>query len=274
LAERNPNKMKLKNSQTMTQSEPIWEGVYNSFYEVPVEGPGFDGEIWIANSLKKIAVLRDEAEKNAPLPPTSNYREALLPLLAGLVYQENKGLRILDFGGGIGFTYFQTIYGLPSAENVEYDIFEVENVCQTGTDFFGADQDRPHFHSELPLAENGLFDIVHSGSALHYVEDWTKGIAQLCGLSQKYLLLVDVPAGNIPTFVTAQNYYGSKIPVRFFNVKELLSVIDSFGYTLIFKSVYNPIILGVEQDLPMQNFEEKYRLKRACNLLFKRSSNE
>ena len=70
----------------MAYNGPIWEGIYHSFSVVPIEGPGFDGETWIGNSLKKIATLRDEAEKNAPLPLTSNYREALLPFLAGLVY--------------------------------------------------------------------------------------------------------------------------------------------------------------------------------------------
>jgi hypothetical protein len=32
---------------------PIWEGVYESFQEVPATGPGFRGEAWIRNSLKK-----------------------------------------------------------------------------------------------------------------------------------------------------------------------------------------------------------------------------
>jgi len=258
----------------MPYDGPIWEGVYHSFSEVPVVGDGFDGEKWIDSSLRKITALRDEAEKNAPLPPTSNYREALLPLLAALAYNEQSSVKILDFGGGIGFTYYQTIYALPSIENVKYEIVERENVCQAGREFFRKASDKPFFHSELPKIEDGLFDIVHSGSAIHYVENWTQLIAQLCGLSRKYLLLVDVPAGNIPTFVTTQNYHRSKIPVRFFNIQELLFAVNSFGYELIYNSVYEPIILGVEQNLPMQNFEEKYRLKRACNLLFKRSSNE
>lgn len=257
----------------MVDSGHIWEGVYRSFSEVPIEGSGFDGETWIGNSLKKITALRDEVEKNVPLPPTSNYREALLPLLTSLIYNENRGVRILDFGGGIGFTFYQTIYGLPRAENVEYHIVERESVCQAGKQFFGTTYNKLFFHSQFPQKERA-FDIVHSGSALQYIEDWEQLISQLCVLSRKYVLLVDVPAGNIPTFVTAQHYHGSKIPARFFNIQELLFAVGTFGYELIYNSAYEPIILGVEQNLPMQNFEEKYRLKRACNLLFKRSDNE
>jgi putative methyltransferase (TIGR04325 family) len=255
----------------MSYDGPIWEGVYHSFSEVPVVGAGFDGEKWINSSLKKIVALRDEVEKNAPLSPTSNYREALLPLLAGLVYNECPGVKILDFGGGIGFTYYQTVYGLPQTGELEYHIVERESACQAGRQFFGTTNNNLFFHSQLPQAESA-FDIVHSGSALQYIENWKQLISQLCALSRRYLLLVDIPAGNIPTFVAAQNYYGAKIPTNFFNITEFLSVVRSCGYDLIFNSVYQPTILGVEQHLPMQNYEEKYQLKHACNLLFVKSN--
>lgn len=259
----------------MAYDGPIWEGVYHSFSEVPAEGPGFDGEIWISNSQKRIAALREETERNPLLPPASNYRGVLLPLLAALVYNTGKGLRlrILDFGGGVGFTYYQTMWGLPRTQGVEYHIVERESVCKAGREFFGATHSDLLFLTELPQTE-GMFDIVHLGSAIHYVEDWKQLLSRLCALSRQYLLLVDIPAGNIPTFATAQHYHGSKIPVWFFNIEELLSAVGSCGYELIFKSVYESTVLGMEQNLPMQNFEEKYRLKQACNFLFKRSGNE
>lgn len=256
----------------MAYEGPIWEGVYRSFSDVPVVGHGYDGEMWINKSVKKIDAVLEEIKENAPLPPASNYRESLLPLLAALVYNES-GVHILDFGGGMGFAYYQTICGLTRTEGVEYHIVERESVCKAGTELFRTKQQQPLFFTELPQTE-GVYDIVHLGSVIHYIEEWKQLLSQLCALSRKYLLLVDVPAGNIPTFVTAQHYYGSKIPAWFFNIEEILHTVRSFGYELSFKSVLQPTILGVEQSLPMQNFEEKYRLKQACNLLFKRSGNE
>jgi putative methyltransferase (TIGR04325 family) len=256
----------------MAYNGPIWEGVYHSFNEVPVEGSGHDGEIWSRRSLKQIEAVFEEAGGSSPLPPTSNYRESLLPLLTSLVYNKN-GVRILDFGGGIGFAYYQTIYGLTRNKGIEYHIVERESVCKAGTDFFKTKQPRPLFFTELSQTE-GPYDIIHLGSVIHYVEDWKQLLSQLCLLSRRYLLLVDVPAGNIPTFVTVQHYYGAKIPAWFFNIEEILRAIKSFGCDLIFKSVYQSTILGVEQDLPMHNFEHKYQLKRTCNLLAKKSGKE
>lgn len=37
---------------------------------------------------------------------------------------------------------------------------------------------------------------------------------------------------------------------------------------MVFKSAYKPTIRGVEQNLPMQNFDQEYRLEQGCNLLF------
>jgi hypothetical protein len=54
----------------------------------------------------------------------------------------------------------------------------------------------------------------------------------------------------------------------FLNFQEFVQEVSSLGYKLIYKSLFQPTIHGVEQSLPMQNFDERYRLKHACNLLF------
>jgi len=246
---------------------PIWEGIYSSFSEVPVTGPGYDGAVWVNNSLKKIAALREQAQKNAPLPPLSNYRQALLPLLATIIYQQKGSVRILDFSGGIGFTYYQTFYALQQTSGLEYNIVEREAVCRAGREFFEAESNSPYFLTSLDKVE-GAFDIIHLGSVLQYIEDWSGLLARLAAMSPNYLLLIDVLAGNNQTFITSQNYYGSKIPTWFLNIGELIHTVETNDYKLMFMSGFLPTILGVEQSLPMENFESPYRLERTNNLLF------
>jgi len=251
----------------MTFDGPIWDGVYSSFSEVPVTGPGFDGETWVNNSLKKIVALREKALESSPLPPVSNYREALLPLLAALILQRKGSVRILDYGGGIGFTYYQTFYALSQTSKLEYHIIEREAVCQAGRDFFGQTNKIIKFHSSIDIV-NGVFDIVYMSSIIQYIDDWKELLRQvLMALSPDYLLLIDVFTGNIPTFATAQNYYGSKIPQWFLNIGELTKGVENNNYKLGFMSSFLPTILGVEQSLPMDNFEAQYRLDRTNNFL-------
>lgn len=246
--------------------DPIWEGIYESFKEVPTIGPGFKGEEWIKNSLKKIRALRDAANENKTIPAVTSYGDSLLPVITSTVYRELRRARVLDFGGGIGFTFYQVAQSLPKAENFEYHIVEMKQVCEAGRAFFN-DKTNVFFHSRLPN-DIGSVDIVHVGSSLHYIEHWRETLVRLCEYIPKYFLFTDLTAGDIPTYASSQKYYNSKIPIWFFNVSEIIDAMSGHGWELIFKSTYIPKILGVEQPYPQDNFEDKYKLGYPCILLF------
>ena len=245
---------------------PIWEGVYESFKEVPAAGPGFRGEEWIKNSLEKIKTLRDAANENKTVPTVTSYRESLLPAITSTVYKELRRARVLDFGGGIGFTFYQVARSLPKTDNFEYHIVEMKQVCEAGREFF-KDETNVFFHSRLPN-DIGRVDIVHMGSSLHYIEHWRETLASLCEYIPRYFLFTDLTAGDIPTYASSQKYYDSRIPTWFFNVDEIIDVMSGEGWELIFKSTYTPKILGVEQPYPQDNFEDMYKLGYPCILLF------
>ncbi len=245
---------------------PIWEGVYESFKEVPATGPGFRGEEWIRNSLKRIKTLRDTAKENKTVPTVTTYPESLLPVITSTVYKELRRARVLDFGGGIGFTFYQVARSLPKTDNFEYHIVEMKQVCEAGREFF-KDEANVFFHSRLPN-DIGRVDIVHMGSSLHYIEHWRETLARLCEYVPRYFLFTDLTAGDIPTYASSQKYYGSRIPVWFFNVDEIIDVMSGEGWELIFKSTYTPKILGAEQPYPQDNFEDMYKLGYPCILLF------
>jgi hypothetical protein len=78
-------------------------------------------------------------------------------------------------------------------------------------------------------------------------------------------------AGDIPTFVSKQFYYGKYIPTWFWNVNEVIDQLASNNYELVFKSNYLGQFLGEKQDLPMSNLPKENQLKNACHLAFKLS---
>lgn len=246
--------------------ETIWEGVYSNFQDVPEIGPGFRGGKWIENSLKKIYALREIAEKENIIPEVTRYRESILPVVASMAYNEKGEIKILDFGGSLGFTYYQVIQSLPSAENFEFHIVENEAVCEAGREFFKQNE-KIIFYSDLPNS-NKRFDIIHMSSSIHYVEKWQDIIARMRLYQPRYILFTDLLAGNIPTYASIQNYYGSKIPVWFLNVDEVIKTMESQQFKIIFKATYISKILGLEQPFPQGNFNKKYRLRHSCILLF------
>ncbi len=248
----------------------IWEGIYNSFKECPKCGKGFEGETWVSQSLDRTNKLLDAVKENKTISSVVAYRTSLLPFLTALVLEksENKKVSILDFGGGLGFTYIPVIYGCAEEQSIDYHIVDSKNTCIMGKRIFKNDK-RIHFYTSLPQKMLTL-DIIHLGSSLQYIEDWKDLINSLAEYRPQYFLFTDLIAGDIPTYVTAQNYYKSKIPCWFFNINDIIKIMSSVNFKLLFKSSYTGNFLGKEQEMPQDNFPEEYRLRNSCNLLFSR----
>ena len=121
----------------------------------------------------------------------------------------------------------------------------------------------------LPILPNSYLNLIYSSSAIQYVEDWRGILESLAAYGAKYLLLSDVFAGDIPGFVTLQNYYGSRIPHWFINLDELVSVAAENGYELMMKTVSTSRRLGADDILPMNNFPPEYRLDYSLHLLLR-----
>jgi putative methyltransferase (TIGR04325 family) len=248
---------------------PIWEGVYNRFQDAPVAGPGFEDKIWIKKSLKKAESLRDVKKEDPPVPKVTKNRETLLAVVAGIVYGVKGRVKILDFGGGMGFAWYPVVRGIPRAEDIELHIVENEKTCQAGGVFFEKESNI-FFHGSLPEADEGDFDIVHMGSSLQYIEHWEKLLAHLCGYRPQYFMLSDLPAGKFPSYISVQNSYGSLIPHWFFNEDEIIMAMARQGFKPVFRSTYIPEILGKLQPYPQDNFKQEHRLGYPIILLFTR----
>ena len=189
--------------------------------------------------------------------------------MAGVVRAREEHVRILDFGGGLGFSYYQVRNALPNPEGLEFHIVDLKETCAEGRKLF-SNEKNIYFHTSLDDLDMESIDIVHIGSSLQYVEDWQAQLAALNRLNPEYVLMANIPAGDIDTFATAQNYYGSKIPCWFFSVSDLVEALRNDRYDLVFKSSYFTKVYGVEQPYPLENFEEKHRINYPCMLLFQK----
>lgn len=250
----------------------IWEGVYQNFSDCPLSGKGFDGDLWVSKSVEEVKSFMSSISDNNVI--LKRNRDNYLPfLISSLSSQISGDVNILDFGGGLGFTYAATLKKNCAQKKFKFSIVETSAVCNAGNVVFQND-DNIQFYDSLTKVEKTDFHIVHFGSCLQYIEDWRELILQVSSLKPNYILFTGVLAGDIPDFVSVQNYYDSKIPVWFLNLNSLTSFIESGSYSLAFKSDYYPTYFGIEQDMPMDNFPENMRLKRPINLLFVRKNSE
>ena len=244
----------------------VWEGVYRSFSEAPAEGPGFDGGVWRDRSLQAAREILAAVGSDEPLDYALRQRNAVLPGLVATALDRKSSIRILDLGGGLGTGFMLLMKTVPSAvQRVDYTVVESEGICRAGRELFEGEA-TPDFLPDLP--HSGTFDIIHAASVMQYIKDWKGVVASLARFGATYLSFGDVFLGSFGTFVTMQNYYGSRIPHWFFNAEEFIREVERHNYNLALRSICDAKVLGVYGPLPMENFPPELRLKHTTHLLF------
>lgn len=247
----------------------IWEGVFGSFAEAGGSTLVFSEALWVQRSKEKAIRLRDTPRTPTYTPPANATHEYCAPVIAALVQAQKGFVRILEFGGSVGLSFGILVEPLADPSQVEVHVVDNENICRAGRDVF-AGEPRISFHTDVPRGV--AFDLVHCGSSIQYSADWAGQIETLVASGPDYLVFDDLPAGDIPSFVSLQNYYGKKIPHWFFDIREFIETVTRVtGYRLCYKSRYIGTFLGRPGPFPMNNFPERCRIDHAYNIAFVRS---
>lgn len=247
----------------------VWEGVYASFAEARAEHDVFEGATWldkIEARARGLIALTQTPSTIAPVAVTSDYA---LPYVAALSARGDRPLRVLDFGGGAGTSFLPLVEMLPAQLPLEFHVIENEAVCKLGAELYAGDQ-RILFRDSL-RDMNEVYDIVHCGSSLHYVDDWKGLLVRFAALRPQFMIFADLPAADNKTFVTVQLYYERRIPVRFWNLKEFCSFVESLGYEIVLKARYQGYYAQRGAELPTDHFEADHRLTYISQLIFRRA---
>lgn len=238
----------------------IWEGVYERFDHVPVIGQGFASDAWLSD-MERYTRSAVAAIGNEEIPETVPQYHALLASLVTSLASSDRPVRVLDFGGGMGIGFANvrrcTFHGLA----LDYLVVDNDESCARGRRLL-KDFPSVRFATEMPR-ETAAVDIMVLSGVLQFVDDYEGLLAKLAKFKPSHWLFTFLPAGDIPTFVSAQrNVPGSILPVWFFNVRELTNRIEALGYKLVFKS-------ALDRVFDMTNFPLTHQLQRQCNLLFR-----
>lgn len=246
----------------------IWEGIYSEYRDVPAKGAGFDSEEWISRTRQAtLGALESFSRQSNGIPYDIPSYHSLFSLAVALLIQHRKRVRVLDFGGGMGMALANLLRSLGEPKPpIDYLVVDNDRSCRDGARLFDQ-MPFVQFSSTLP-GDLNYVDLILLSGVLQFVEDYKNILKRLAALNAPYWLLTFVPTGDIPTFASGQqNVPGSTIPVWFFNLDELLEIMRSLGYRMIFQA-------PLEREFDMSNFPPTHRLARQCNLLFHRNDND
>lgn len=239
----------------------IWEGVYETFEEAQAEGTGFACERWIDRINQQLLKYRSERENHALVMPP---RMSDLPFLVALTAAK----RIIDFGGSSGWTYEYLQSAMEQKTIDDYVVVEIEDVVRHVQVAF------LHAYPVSYVTDlNAIYDraegsVFYTNSVLQYIRDDDTWLQAIDRLKPDWLLIEDFMGGDFDEYFSLQNYYESKIPIRFRNRSDFLNKLDC--YDLILSKPYAATIMGVIQELPMENFPLNKRVRYGETLLLKK----
>jgi len=232
-----------------------WQGVHARASEVPVQGAGFDSEVWIEMTRSLTVHALEQARSTRPWTIVRSDIQLLASIVA---LSPQRPTRLLDFGGGMGIGHVMLRAAIDPSIALDYHIVEGARVCAQGAQLVP----EVKFRTNMPDAD--AFDIVYACSSLQYIDDHGSLLATFARYRPKHVLFADVPAGDVPTFWTAQHTVpGSSIAYKFMNLDELVRTMSDLEYKLLVRGV-------AERPIEVASLPPSHRVERTCNLLFGR----
>ena len=253
---------------TRGQEQSIWSGVFERFDDVPISAPVFNAEIWVEKQRQRVLNALSAYQSSAVIPDGANAQDYPLPTMVALLLSQRDRVRIIDFGGAMGQTYFEILSKIPEAlDRIDYVVVETQAITENIPDQLSGFQNLSFVDDYKKLSENA--DIVHIGSTLQYIDNWQELLTDLSDhFNPDFFVLSDLLVGNVPSFVTVQTYYDKAIRVRFINIDEFITFWSSTKYALIYRAYFRP--LGNEKYFPNHALPESHRLQKPCHLVFSR----
>lgn len=216
-----------------------WKGNYGTWQEAQTLAVGYDDKKIIQavrTSLLKVKNGEAVYERDSVLFNEIQYS---WQLLAGLMFCSAKSrgiLKVLDFGGSLGSTYYQNKKFLDKIDDVTWNIVEQENFVKTGKKEF-EDERLKFFYNvdECIKIENP--NILLLSSVLQYIKKPYELLDNILKFDFEYILIDRTAFSLIDEKITLQvvppQIYEASYPCRFFEKNEFIKYFKNKNYSIV-----------------------------------------
>ncbi|APU99198.1 methyltransferase, TIGR04325 family [Sphingobacterium siyangense] len=240
-----------KSNKERTDHGYGWSGRYMYWEDVKSLTDGYDANLILNRTYQSMLKIRDGHavyERDSVLFEKKEFPFALISSLLYIATKNDLKLKVIDFGGSLGTTYYQTRDFLKPLESLEWHIVEQESYVELGKKEFENKQLKFYKTIEESIAD-GLPDIIILSSVVQYLEKPHEFLSYLTGLRIAYLFFdrtAFVYEG--PDRLTLQrvppSIYDASYPAWFFNEAKFLNHFNEYELQAQFASY----VIG-EQDM-------------------------
>lgn len=226
--------------KSFIRKEYGWFGNYATWEEAKKDTTGYDcRDILekVKSSLLKVKNGKAVHERDSVLFDTIQYS---WPLLAGLMFASAKckgSVRVLDFGGSLGTTYYQNRRFLEKIDEVSWNIVEQRHFVDCGREHF--ENDRLHFYYDIDSCiKKQNPNILILSSVLQYIERSYELLEKLLKYNFTFVLIDRMPfsSGNRDRIVVQKVppiIYKASYPCWLLDENKLIAYFRKHGYSVV-----------------------------------------
>ncbi len=220
-----------------------WFGSYSRWEDVRSLTDGYDNNLILDRTRQSMLEIRDGRavyERDAVLFDKKQYPFGIISSLLYIGLMNGGTLKVIDFGGSLGTTYFQIREYLAPLKLVEWHIVEQASYVDVGRREFENDQLKFYQTIEESLS-NGIADVILLSSVVQYLENPHEFLSYLAALSMKYLLFdrtafVREGSDRLTLQRVPPSIYDASYPAWFFDEKKFLGHFDNYKLQAEFTS--------------------------------------
>lgn len=226
-------------------SSNYFSNQYSSWELAKNAATGYDFSPIFEKGLAATRLVRDGLAAYERDTVIFDQLEIFYPLLSWLLYaasSENGKLRVLDFGGALGTSYFQNKHFLSGLSQVQWGIVEQEQYINIGrVEFEGPELKFFESPKMCVTAINPNFLLL--SSVLQYMEEPYKELEELLKLAIPYVIIDRTMAhrfgeDQIVVQTVPPSIYDASYPVWLLSIDNIEKCIKRNGYEII--GIYDP----------------------------------
>jgi putative methyltransferase (TIGR04325 family) len=201
-----------------------FRGEYQSWADACAASSGYDDDLIVDRVLAatfEVKAGRSSFERDSVLFDSPEIEEGLIAALLTVAGKNDQCLRVLDFGGALGSTWWRHRAKFGAVRELCWDIVEQAKFVEAGRRHLS---DTPlRFFENIEQAKQGMaYDVLLASGVVHYLESPHEMIQSWVELKFPYLLFNNLPLHkDAPDRLMVQHVppsiYPASYPVWFFN---------------------------------------------------------
>lgn len=170
-------------------------GPYPNWQTAQQQSSGYDADVILEKATAAMhKVVNGEAacERDSVALPVLQHNFPVLATLQRAALENGGSLSVLDFGGSLGTSYFQSRQFLCTGVTLQWSVVEQPHIARRGQEMFAGDG--LEFFEDLDSClQRQPYDVILLSSVLQYIESPQQLLAQLAAAGAPYMIIDRTP---------------------------------------------------------------------------------